>query len=377
MTRSARTAACEDRSRKPATPMLDTGKKTVVPKQIRKSRRTEKQRGSRPLRRWRLLVAVLAAALAGALVTAGSYGARWYADRQLDAARQQALAAAKQLTLNFVSISASTVDRDLERIVAGATGEFKDEFTRGMPQVRAAVVENNVESRGTVLRAGLVSADRDSAVALVAIDATVKNTEVEPAEVEETKPDAGKPDADEPARRRRRSRRTARRRASADPALRRLRRTAVALAIAVMLTATIAGTALFNHQRAERRDAAVRESTAAATAAAQAIFSYDYRTFDASVANGKAFVTGEFADEYAQTTTSLKSAAVAEQAVVHAQVSAIAVISATTDRVELLLYLNQYRRNINIAGEKVDQNRVVLTMVRAGGEWKVVKAAAV
>src|SRR6266542_2784692 len=158
MTRSARTAACEDRSRKPATPMLDTGKKTVVPKQIRKSRRTEKQRGSRPLRRWRLLVAVLAAAL----VTAGSYGARWYADRQLDAARQQALAAAKQLTLNFVSISASTVDRDLERIVAGATGEFKDEFTRGMPQVRAAVVENNVESRGTVLRAGLVSADRDS-----------------------------------------------------------------------------------------------------------------------------------------------------------------------------------------------------------------------
>jgi len=155
--------------------MLDTGKKTVVPKQIRKSRRTEKQRGSRPLRRWRLLVAVLAAALAGALVTAGSYGARWYADRQLDAARQQALAAAKQLTLNFVSISASTVDRDLERIVAGATGEFKDEFTRGMPQVRAAVVENNVESRGTVLRAGLVSADRDSAVALVAIDATVKN----------------------------------------------------------------------------------------------------------------------------------------------------------------------------------------------------------
>ncbi len=208
-------------------------------------------------------------------------------------------------------------------------------------------------------------------------DTEVEDTEVEPAEVEETKPDAGKPDADEPARRRRRSRRTARRRASADPALRRLRRTAVALAIAVMLTATIAGTALFNHQRAERRDAAVRESTAAATAAAQAIFSYDYRTFDASVANGKAFVTGEFADEYAQTTTSLKSAAVAEQAVVHAQVSAIAVISATTDRVELLLYLNQYRRNINIAGEKVDQNRVVLTMVRAGGEWKVVKAAAV
>lgn len=37
------------------------------------------------------------------------------------------------------------------------------------------MVENNVESRGTVLRAGLVSGDRDSAVVLVAVDATVKN----------------------------------------------------------------------------------------------------------------------------------------------------------------------------------------------------------
>jgi Mce-associated membrane protein len=156
-----------------------------------------------------------------------------------------------------------------------------------------------------------------------------------------------------------------------------MRRSAIALAVAILLSAAFAGTAWFNHQRAERRDAAIRDSLAGATAAAQAIFSYDYRTFEASVNNGKAFVTGEFATEYAQTTSSLKSSAVAEQAVVHAQVSAIAVVSATADRVELLLYLNQYRRNVNIAGEKVDQNRVVLTMVPSGGEWKVVKASAV
>ena len=40
------------------------------------------------------------------------------------------------------------------------------------------------------------------------------------------------------------------------------------------------------------------------------------------------------------------------------------------------MYLNQYRRNVNTAGEKVDQNRVVLTMVPVDGEWKVVKATA-
>jgi Mce-associated membrane protein len=45
--------------------------------------------------------------------------------------------------------------------------------------------------------------------------------------------------------------------------------------------------------------------------------------------------------------------------------------------VELLLFLNQYRRNANIDGEKVDQNRVVLTMVPVNGEWKVSGATAI
>jgi Mce-associated membrane protein len=113
--------------------------------------------------------------LAAALTAAGVAGYGWYAQQRVDEARQQALAAAKQTTVNFVSVSAATVDRDLQRVTAGATGDFKDEFTRGAPQVRAAVVQNNVDSHGSVLRAGLVSGDGDSAVVLVAVDATVKN----------------------------------------------------------------------------------------------------------------------------------------------------------------------------------------------------------
>ncbi|MEV4755871.1 hypothetical protein AB0J86_12265 [Micromonospora sp. NPDC049559] len=118
------------------------------------------------------LVLVLCAALA----TAGVFGYDWYQARALDRAHQQALAAAKQTTVNFVSISAASVDRDLQRILGGATGEFKEQFGNGQAQVRAAVVENKVDSRGSVLRAGLVSGDRRTAVVLVAIDATVKNT---------------------------------------------------------------------------------------------------------------------------------------------------------------------------------------------------------
>jgi Mce-associated membrane protein len=141
---------------------------------------------------------------------------------------------------------------------------------------------------------------------------------------------------------------------------------------------TAAAAALAAQRAARRvRRNAVRDSVAAATTAAQAIFSYDYHTFDASVANGRSFVTGPFATEYAQTTSSLKETATKEQAVVRAQVSAAGVVTATPDRVELLLYVNQYRRNINIAGEKVDQNRVTLTMVRVGHDWKVSGASAI
>jgi Mce-associated membrane protein len=148
------------------------------------------------------------------------------------------------------------------------------------------------------------------------------------------------------------------------------------LTAAVIVVAVVAGGLWYTGMQAERGDRAGQDCLTAANAAAQAIFSYDYRTFDASVTNGKAFTTGDFTREYAQTTATLKAAAQKEQAVVRAQVSAASVVTATPDRVELLVYLDQYRRNANITGEKVDQNRVALTMVRVGRDWKVSKAQA-
>jgi Mce-associated membrane protein len=154
-------------------------------------------------------------------------------------------------------------------------------------------------------------------------------------------------------------------------------RTLLALVAVAVLVAGLAGAAWFGTDRAQARERAGAEALAAATAATPAIFSYDYRGFDASVANGKLFVTGDFANEYAQTTTGLKAAAAKEQAVVRAEVSAAGVVQASTEQIEILLYVNQYRRNVNITGEKVDQNRVVLTMVPVDGQWKVSHALAI
>ena len=155
------------------------------------------------------------------------------------------------------------------------------------------------------------------------------------------------------------------------------RRLAIGLAVAVVVVLGAAGFAWYHTGQVRGRDADNRAAVTAGTTAAQAIFSYDYRTFDASVSGGKKYVTGDFAKEYAQTTAALKPTAQQEQAVVQAQVSAVGVIQATGGHVDLLVYLNQYRRNVNVSGEKVDQNRVVLTMVHTGGTWKVSKASAI
>jgi Mce-associated membrane protein len=133
------------------------------------------RRSVQPWSMWRMWTVALSILLVSALAVLVVTGQPWYEQRRLDSAHRAALTAAVAVATDFVSISSSTVDRDLQRIAAGATGDFKDEFTRGTPQVRSAVVENNVDSHGRVLRAGLVSGDLDSAVVLVAVDATITN----------------------------------------------------------------------------------------------------------------------------------------------------------------------------------------------------------
>jgi Mce-associated membrane protein len=157
----------------------------------------------------------------------------------------------------------------------------------------------------------------------------------------------------------------------------RIPRIVVVLAVALLAAAGAAGFAWHGQHQAQQRDEAARACMAAATPAAQAIFSYDYRTFDASVAKAHPYITGDFLAEYAKTTAALKPTAVKVQAIVQAQVSAVGVVDVADGGVEVLIYLNQYRRNANITGEKVDQDRVVLTMVPIGRDCRVAEASAI
>lgn len=99
-------------------------------------------------------------------------------DRQVGAdedRRQVVLQAARQQALNFTTIGYKSVDRDINRVIAGATGDFKASYQQNRKTIKETVTKNKSTSKGEVLDAGLVSIDSDSAVALVVADASVTN----------------------------------------------------------------------------------------------------------------------------------------------------------------------------------------------------------
>ena len=114
-----------------------------------------------------LLVLLAAAALLGALKLREA--------TQRDNARSAALAAARQEALNLTSIDGRDIDADLQRVLAGATGGFKSDFSQRSKDLKTVLIENQVVAEGKVLEAALVRSDLETATALVVVDSNVKN----------------------------------------------------------------------------------------------------------------------------------------------------------------------------------------------------------
>lgn len=120
-----------------------------------------------------LALAVTITVLAAALVV-GAVIVRH--DSQRNAARQAAVAAARQEALNLTSIDGQNIDADLQRVLDNATGGFRTDFAARSKDLKTVLVQNKVVSQGRVLEAALVRSDLTTATALVVVDSTVKNT---------------------------------------------------------------------------------------------------------------------------------------------------------------------------------------------------------
>ncbi|GAA4908184.1 Mce-associated membrane protein [Stackebrandtia albiflava] len=163
-----------------------------------------------------------------------------------------------------------------------------------------------------------------------------------------------------------------------------LRQTAFGLAAATGFACLLAVITYLGAAFTDRGDETA-DAVRAAKTAAVALFSYDYRDFDASIANASAHATGEFAEDYRVTTEDLRATVETEQAKVVARVVDIGLLNESVtftdsegteyaDAVEVLVFMDHVVTNTGIEGSKVDQTRVVLTMVFVDDAWRVVNA---
>jgi Mce-associated membrane protein len=132
-----------------------------------------------------LVVALVAASVVLVLVVRSNEGSRdalvsarqpLQAQQAVTQRRDDALEAAKRAILDLDALSAATIDKDIARVVVSATGTFKTQFAKAQADLRSLVVSRKTVSKGTILSAGVVRADQDTATVLVAVDRFVTDT---------------------------------------------------------------------------------------------------------------------------------------------------------------------------------------------------------
>lgn len=113
-----------------------------------------------------LLVVLLVASGAWLLIERG-------AAQDRDAQRNAFVQTARQTVLNLTTIKPETAKEDVERILAGASGEFKSEFDGREDPFVGVVKEAGVTTVGKILEAGFESQDGNVGKVLVAARADV------------------------------------------------------------------------------------------------------------------------------------------------------------------------------------------------------------
>ena len=90
-------------------------------------------------------------------------------------AYDDASAAARAEVLAFTTLDYRKLDASLDRVVAGATGSFKSDFSKQRKTITQLTKQNKSVSKSRVPSAGVVSIDQDSARVIVVADSTVTN----------------------------------------------------------------------------------------------------------------------------------------------------------------------------------------------------------
>ena len=146
------------------------------------------------------------------------------------------------------------------------------------------------------------------------------------------------------------------------------------LAGVAVLTAVAVGAAAWVYF-ALPSDASVEESTRAAQSAAERavgpILSYDYRHLDEDQAAAESYMTSGYQQNYDKLFAVVKQNAPSTKTVVTGKVISSGIVRSGTDRVEVLLFVDQSTTNKQNKGPVVYKNQVRAQMEKVGGDWLV------
>ncbi|MEV4235510.1 hypothetical protein AB0J47_10060 [Nocardia sp. NPDC049737] len=138
------------------------------------------------------------------------------------------------------------------------------------------------------------------------------------------------------------------------------------VAVSASVLACVLGWKL--HDRSQV-DTAARQAASTAQTYAVTLTSIDSQNIDqnfAAVING---ATGEFKDTYTQSSNQLKTLLVEHKAISKGRIVDSSIKSATKDRVQVMLFIDQEVTNSVSPDPRIDRSRMVMTMERVGDSW--------
>lgn len=150
----------------------------------------------------------------------------------------------------------------------------------------------------------------------------------------------------------------------------------VLLVVGALLLAAIGSGVAFGLLFMQRADLDAARGTALDTARGYAVTltTYDYKRADQGIADVLDGATGEFRDQYSGASGALRQLITRAKATAKGTVLNAGVQSASEDRAEVLVFVDQ---SVTNAGEKreTDRNRMLLTLERHEERWLVSEVA--
>jgi Mce-associated membrane protein len=134
----------------------------------------------RPTRSWRrrFVIGMVVFIFIAALALSSVLGWKFWEQRQITQAGQQAQAAAVAYAEILTSIDSNKVDENFNQVLDGATGEFKDMYSQSSTQLRQLLIDNKATAHGVVLESAIQSESKNKVVVLLFVDQSVSNTNV-------------------------------------------------------------------------------------------------------------------------------------------------------------------------------------------------------